>query len=70
MFTPFNNTLAVDFRPNDGGGIGLQSFVHEYGHFLDYNTKDELPRSLSSDFADVVNYPRMNSGAWWFVSLR
>lgn len=55
MFTPFNNTLAVDFRPNDGGGIGLQSFVHEYGHFLDYNTKDELPRSLSSDFADVLN---------------
>ena len=41
MFTPFNNTLAIDFRPNDGGGIGLQSFVHEYGHFLDYNTKDE-----------------------------
>src|SRR5699024_6727169 len=55
MFTPFNNTLAVDFRPNDGGGIGLQSFVHEYGHFLDYNTKDELPRSLSNDFADVLS---------------
>lgn len=54
IFTPFNNTLAVDFRPNDGGGIGLQSFVHEYGHFLDYNTQDGFPRSLSKDFQPIL----------------
>lgn len=57
IFTPANNTLAVDFRPNDGGGIGLRSFVHEYGHFLDFNsdTKDGLPKSLSKEFSNILN---------------
>lgn len=42
------------------------------------NTLDEFSTFIKAnkDFSSVnvtqayVNYPRMNSGAWWFVSLR
>lgn len=54
IFTPFNNTVAVDFRPSDGGGLGLQSFIHEYGHFLDYNTNEDNILSLSDSFARIL----------------
>ncbi len=54
IFTPFNNTIAVDFRPDDGGGIGLQSFIHEYGHFLDYNTESKSSKSLSKEFQPII----------------
>lgn len=56
MFTPINNTLAIDFRYNkDTKETGLQSFVHEYGHFLDYNyNKNGLPLSLSNAFSSSL----------------
>lgn len=46
MYVPANNTIAIDFR--DGGDTdvmnydeaGIQSFVHEYGHFIDYRLAD------------------------------
>lgn len=57
MFTPINNTLAVDFRyDKDTKETGLQSFVHEYGHFLDYNYngRGNLPLSINKNFSDSL----------------
>lgn len=53
IFSPFNNTIAVDFRDNEGG-IGLQSFVHEYGHFLDYNNDENGILSLQASFSKIL----------------
>lgn len=55
MFTNFNNTLAVDFRKLDDNNVGIQSFIHEYGHFLDFNTKDDELLSLSKDFQPILS---------------
>lgn len=69
IFTPVNNTVAVDFRSNANGkiekaseaesellgNIGLQSLIHEYGHFLDYNTKCNAPTlSQDADFESIL----------------
>lgn len=64
IFTPVNNTVAVDFRSDENGmiekgigkkNIGLQSLIHEYGHFLDYNMLcDSAALSLSSDFDNIL----------------
>lgn len=62
MFTPFNNTIAVDFRSAKDGDIekgagminvGLQSFIHEYGHYLDYNYTDGI-MSVSKEFRPIL----------------
>ena len=37
MFTSINNTIALDFRNNGVDGSCIQSFIHEYGHYLDSN---------------------------------
>ena len=37
MFTSINNTIALDFRNNGVDGSCIQSFIHEYGHYLDFN---------------------------------
>ena len=49
------NTIAIDFRDtnDDIGGVGLQSFVHEYGHALDYATGSGL-LSMRDDFKPIV----------------
>lgn len=39
MYNQINNTIAIDFRERIDKETGLQSFVHEYGHFLDFNEK-------------------------------
>lgn len=58
-----NQTLAVDFRSDSNGkaekgvgrvNIGLQSFVHEYGHFLDYNFATDGQLSLKQDFELIL----------------
>lgn len=57
IFSPVNNTVAVDFRSDQNGKIekgkgvtvGLQSLIHEYGHYLDYNMKTDSI-TLSSDY--------------------
>lgn len=60
MYTPYNNTLAVDFRPaNYGKSSGLQSFIHEYGHFLDYNSADDQ-LALSDGFNLILHYTQKN----------
>lgn len=48
-FTKFNNTIAVDLRDFGNGNVGIQSFLHEYGHYLDQN-QNGLPLSLRDDF--------------------
>lgn len=55
MYTPLNDTMAVDFRPDDRGGVALRSFVHEYGHFLDYNSGSKFSRSLSPEFSHILH---------------
>lgn len=48
IFFPHNNTLAVDYRD------GLQSFIHEYGHYLDYNWNENEVLSLERDFKRIL----------------
>lgn len=52
MFTTFNNTIALDFR-DINGQPGLQSFIHEYGHFLDYHS-DSIALSLQDNFINKI----------------
>lgn len=52
MFTTFNNTIALDFREINGQP-GLQSFIHEYGHFLDYHS-DSIALSLQDNFTNKI----------------
>lgn len=49
VFFPNYNCIAVDFR--EGGG--LSSYVHEYGHYLDYNFSDTL-LSRTDKFKEIV----------------
>ena len=48
-FTKLNNTIAVDPRDFGKGNVGIQSYLHEYGHYLDLN-QEGLPLSMQSDF--------------------
>lgn len=58
LYTPLNNTLAIDFR-KEGQQTGLQSFIHEFGHNLDFTTSDTL-LSLSDQFKPILNATQMN----------
>lgn len=67
IYFPFNNTIALDFRSgsteNRGeyrpSQPGIQSFIHEYGHYLDYNLSkgDGFMNSLSlePEFKKIIN---------------
>lgn len=64
-----SNTIAIDFRgPEDKGKSdyvpnqnGIQSFIHEYGHFLDYNVRnDGQLLSMQPDFKKIVGQYREN----------
>ncbi|MGM0220077.1 LPD1 domain-containing protein [Enterococcus sp. AZ126] len=61
IYHPLTQTIAIDFRDYEDsiGGIGIQSFVHEYGHFLDY-TSEEKMLSLEEDFQPFVARYRSN----------
>lgn len=48
LYYPANNNLIVDYRKGR-----VDSFVHEYGHYLDHTLSDE-DLSLSSEFADIL----------------
>ena len=48
IFYPFNNTLAIDYRD------GLQSFIHEYGHYLDFNWSKLGALSLGRKFEPIL----------------
>lgn len=55
VFFPHNNTIAIDYRGDDNSeNAMIQSFVHEYGHFLDFNNQDKLPLSSSKEFREVL----------------
>lgn len=49
LYYPSNNNLIIDYRKGR-----IDSFVHEYGHYLDHNKGDE-DLSLSPEFADVLS---------------
>lgn len=61
IYHPLTQTIAIDFRDYEDSieGIGIQSFVHEYGHFLDY-TSEEKMLSLQEDFQPFVARYRAN----------
>lgn len=48
VFFPVNNTLAIDYRD------GLQSFIHEYGHYLDFNWSELGTLSLGRKFEPIL----------------
>lgn len=48
LYYPANNNLIIDYRKGR-----IDSFVHEYGHYLDHNKGDE-DLSLSSEFSDIL----------------
>ena len=50
LYVPGVNTIAVDFRDNS-----VESFVHEYGHFLDYNDKTGQILSMTPEFKEIVH---------------
>lgn len=69
LYVPSLNTIVVDFRnPSEihsnhaakGEQASFSSFIHEYGHYLDYNlskNKDDLSLSLQPKFANIIrNY--------------
>lgn len=49
LYYPSNNNLIIDYRKGR-----IDSFVHEYGHYLDHNKGDE-DLSLSPEFSDVLS---------------
>lgn len=64
MYVPAVNTLIVDFRkPSEvyqghqtskDETAGFSSFVHEYGHYLDYHlTEQSEPLSIQSEFQSL-----------------
>ena len=65
LYVPSFNTIAIDFRDrNDKDGLGVSggiaSFVHEYGHYLDYRLADwpngeTTTLSMRPEFARVAN---------------
>lgn len=62
LYVPTKNTIAIDFRDTDDeiGGVGIQSFVHEYGHALDYITDNGRLLSMRDDFKPIVARYREN----------
>lgn len=62
LYVPNKNTIAIDFRDTNDeiGGVGIQSFVHEYGHALDYGTDNGRLLSLRDDFKPIVKRYREN----------
>lgn len=62
LFNPATKTIAIDFRSDqdkfpskdyENQNVGIQSFIHEYGHYLDYNSGSEQ-LSLTKEFRKIV----------------
>ena len=62
MYVPSNHTIAIDFRDTSDaiGGVGIQSFVHEYGHALDYGHGNGQLLSMGKEFKEIVTRYRDN----------
>ena len=64
MYVPAVNNIVIDFRDSkDRSNMtrpGISSFLHEYGHYLDYqflsteSNKIELPLSMQDDFSEIL----------------
>lgn len=56
MYYGINHTIVLDFRGYDRNGV--RSFVHEYGHALDYDASDDATSmnnySMQDDFLSIV----------------
>ena len=70
LYTPASDSIVLDFRSSEkqvnGGynpsGTGIQSFVHEYGHFLDYKYSNNQDNgnifntlSLQDNFKPIID---------------
>ena len=53
VFFPSMNCVSVDFRT-------VSSFIHEYGHYLDYNLGNGKNLSLMDDFLPIIRVYRAN----------
>lgn len=53
VFFPSMNCVSVDFR-------SVSSFIHEYGHYLDYNLGKDKNLSLSDEFLPIIRGYRAN----------
>lgn len=62
MYVPGNHTIAIDFRDTSDAieGVGIQSFVHEYGHALDYSQGNGQLLSMEKEFKEIVTRYRDN----------
>ncbi|HBI2075871.1 TPA: DUF3991 domain-containing protein [Enterococcus faecalis] len=62
LYVPGNHTIAIDFRDTSDAieGVGIQSFVHEYGHALDYGLGNGHLLSMRNDFQPMVARYREN----------
>ncbi|MBO1138042.1 LPD1 domain-containing protein, partial [Enterococcus faecalis] len=62
MYVPANHTIAIDFRDTSNaiGGVGIQSFIHEYGHALDYGHGNGQLLSMGKEFQEIVTRYRDN----------
>ena len=63
MYVPVLQTIAIDFRDDsdDIGGIGIQSFIHEYGHALDYTSQESGKMlSMEENFRPLISEYRRN----------
>ena len=56
IFFPGIDTIALDPREMSDGSLGVTSFVHEFGHFLDFNHTFERPLSLENKFSTILDY--------------
>lgn len=59
MYIPAVNNIVIDFRGPEDSEIfmptaGFHSFIHEYGHFLDYQSQS-CQISLQPEFTNIVN---------------
>ncbi|MDE7056140.1 LPD1 domain-containing protein [uncultured Lactobacillus sp.] len=71
LYVPNVNSIVLDFRDSkDNHNLnraGISSFIHEYGHYLDYqyrvgNQPNILPLSLQDDFLEIIKQVTANIG--------
>lgn len=72
LFHPATNNIALDFRSGKDRGKdknnpyapnepGIASFIHEYGHFLDYTMNPEAGNlSMQDDFRPILHHYQQN----------
>ena len=72
LFHPATNNIALDFRSGKDRGKdknnpyapnepGIASFIHEYGHFLDYTMNpEESNLSMQDDFRPILHHYQQN----------